>query len=271
MRQHRLIHDQPLPGPLNMAIDEAILNAVSRGEVPPTLRFYAWSPPCLSLGIGQRTADVDRDRLAAQGWHLVRRTTGGKAILHIDELTYSLTLPAEHPLAQLDIVTSYRRISEALLAGLNGLNLTTQADRRAPDAPRPGAVCFEVPSHYEITTLSGRKLIGSAQRRRHGALLQHGSLPLHGDMGRIVDVLHYPNAIEREEARFAVRKRATTLSDALDGHPVAWQDAVQALTNGFAAVLDGTFTPGELTITERQEAAHLHDTVYTHEDWTARH
>ena len=90
-----LVMDVPLDGPANMAVDQAIMEAVAEERVPPTLRFYAWEPACLSLGYMQPVADVGRHHLAARGWDLVRRMTGGRAILHADELTYSVALPAE--------------------------------------------------------------------------------------------------------------------------------------------------------------------------------
>src|SRR5260221_10544445 len=104
----RLIVDSPCDGPTNMAIDEAILEAVGKGDAPPTLRLFAWEPACLSLGYAQPVADIARDRLAGNGWDLVRRMTGGRAILHTDELTYSVTLPQDHPLVAGTILDSYR-------------------------------------------------------------------------------------------------------------------------------------------------------------------
>ncbi len=113
MRQWRLIYDSPTAGARNMAVDQALLES---GH--PTLRLYTWQPDCLSLGYGQRAAEVDLNRLRAAGWDLVRRPSGGRAILHADELTYSLSLPADHPCAQGTVIESYRRFSTALLAGL---------------------------------------------------------------------------------------------------------------------------------------------------------
>src|ERR1700694_1282876 len=105
----------PLNGALNMAIDEAILKAVGEATAPPTLRLYAWQPACLSLGYAQPGTDVDRARLAERGWDVVRRLTGGRAILHTDELTYSVAFPLDHRLAAGGIIDSYRRLSAALL------------------------------------------------------------------------------------------------------------------------------------------------------------
>ena len=171
MRQMRSLRDCGFhDGASNMAVDCAILDAVAGGDQPATLRLYGWRPFCLSLGYGQRTRDVDRDALAARGWDLLRRPTGGKAILHGDELTYSLCLPLTHPLAAEDIIESYRRISAGLLRALEMLGLTADAPRQGERVRGvdPGPVCFEMPSHYEIS-LGGRKLIGSAQLRSEKA------------------------------------------------------------------------------------------------------
>ena len=177
MRQWRLIYDQPTFGARNMALDEAILTAVAAGDAPPTLRLYSWTPPCLSLGYGQHAHEADLDRLAARGWGIVRRPTGGRAILHADELTYSLALPLDDPLAAGGVIDSYRRISAALLAALQRLGAQPSAERAPAESSQPlSPVCFETPSHYEIT-VAGRKLIGSAQMRRRGGLFSMALCP----------------------------------------------------------------------------------------------
>jgi lipoate-protein ligase A len=255
MRQWRLIYDPPTPGRLNMAVDEAILNAVAARSAPPTLRLYGWSPACLSLGYGQPGSDAAIDRLAHYGWDAVRRPTGGKAILHTDELTYSLALPAGaggHPVAAVGIVESYLHISRALLAALEGLGLRPQSERRADDTRADGAVCFETPSHYEIT-VGGRKLVGSAQTRRRDGLLQHGSLPLTGDLARICDALAYPDEAARQQAKSAVRARAVTLSEAL-GRAVTWDEAADALAWGFETVFGLDLAVGTLSAAEEAHA-----------------
>jgi lipoate-protein ligase A len=257
VRQWRFIYDQPAAGADNMAVDEAILEHVLNVQSPPTLRLYAWSPPCLSIGYGQKTRDADPDRIAAFGWTAVRRPTGGRAILHTDELTYSISVPEGHPLAQQDIVSSYRQISAVLVEALQTLGLTPSAERADQLPKNPGAVCFEIPSHYEIT-VGGRKLVGSAQVRRRGGLLQHGSLPLTGDLGRICDALMYPDDASREAAREQVRARAITLSEAL-GHEVDWATTAHVLGEAFETVfeLDGHTPDGQLSTSEQALAAEL--------------
>ena len=266
----RLLITGTLNGPANMAIDQAIMEAVAAGRVPPTLRFYAWAPPCLSLGYTQPVAEVDSARLSAQGWDVVRRMTGGRAILHTDELTYSIALPAGDPLVSGGIVESYRRLSTALTAGLTLLGAAPRADKRADrHGETTGPVCFEVPSHYEIT-IEGKKLIGSAQVRKSGAVLQHGSLPLTGDMARICDALVFESEEQRERARERVHRRATTLSQAL-GAVISWKVAVEAMTASFADTFGLTLVPAEeLTPDEKARAETLSAEQYTHPSWNNR-
>lgn len=272
MRQWRFIYDMPplsstehsdgilsikgYNGAYNMAVDDAILDSVARGDQPPTLRLYAWSPPCLSLGYAQDESDADLERIARFGWGIVRRPTGGRAILHTDELTYSLAMPADHPIAEGDIVASYRRISQALMTALEALGLHPESRRREiGEAKQVGAVCFETPSHYEIT-VGGRKLIGSAQVRRKNGVLQHGSLPLTGDLGRICDALAYPDETARTAAKPNVYARAITLSEALN-REVSWHNAAQAVVYGFQTTFNITLQPSTLSQTEHQHTEQL--------------
>jgi lipoate-protein ligase A len=269
MRQWRLIYDIPANGAWNMAVDESLMESVGIGQSPPTLRFYSWNPPCLSLGYGQHFTHVDFARVDRLGWDVVRRPTGGRAILHTDELTYSLSLPVDDDLAAGTIVESYQRISLALLEGLNRLGAKPRADQRAEHI-EVGAVCFETPSHYEIT-VDGRKLVGSAQTRRKNAILQHGSLPLWGDIARICNGLVFPDDAARLAAQGHVPQRALTLADAL-GQEITWLEAVDAITQGFAGTFDIDFQHFEpdLTDLEYDRAQQLHAEIYATPEWTRR-
>jgi lipoate-protein ligase A len=254
-----------------MAVDEAILRAVAAGSVPPTLRFYAWDPACLSLGRAQPVADVDLPALRAAGFDLVRRPTGGKAILHVDELTYSVVVPQEDPRVAGGIVESYRRLSTGLVRGLERLGIADLvADQRVENRRLEGPVCFEVPSDYEIT-VGGRKLVGSAQMRARGVVLQHGALPLYGDITRICPLL----AAHPDPAR--VRARATTVEEALssfgsaqDRRTVTWDEAADAVAAGFVEALDLDLEPGALADQERAWAEELRTGRYATDDWTRR-
>ncbi len=264
----RLIVTPPLRGAMNMAIDHAILEAVVEGKAPPTLRLYAWEPACLSLGYAQPFADVDTARLAMLGWDVVRRMSGGRALLHADELTYSVAMPRGHTLVAGDVLSSYRRLSKALVAGLRVLGVSPQSDQRADGSSYDGPMCFEVPSHYEIT-VAGRKLIGSAQVRKFGGVLQHGAIPLSGNITRIVEALAYPSEAQRENARAHLRQRALTLDEAL-GRSVGWEEAAAALVHGFQNTFGLTFETEDLSAEEIARAEELRHTQYAADAWTRR-
>jgi lipoate-protein ligase A len=247
-----------------MAIDESILLGVAAGDSPPTLRFFAWQPPCLSLGYGQSISDVDLERLQFHGWDVVRRPTGGKAILHTDELTYSVITPQTDPRVEGGIIESYRRLSDGLVRGLIALGLIARNDKKyssgAGDADKDNPVCFEVPSNYEITVI-GKKLIGSAQARKQGVVLQHGTLPLTGDLTRICEALAFPDEATREAAKERVRARAITLEEAL-GKVVPWQAAANAMKHGFREALKLEFATGGLSDVELERARQLREEKY---------
>ncbi len=263
----RLVLHGEAPGALNMAIDEAMLIALAEGVSPPTIRFYAWTPPCLSLGRNQPVTDADLPACRAAGVDLVRRPTGGRAILHVDELTYSVTLLHSDPRAGGGVVESYRRLSEGLLAGLRRLGVeAVQARGQRKPASDLTAICFETPADYEITA-GGRKLVGSAQCRSRGSVLQHGTLPLHGDLTRIVACLSMSEG-EREAQRRILGAGALTLEEA-SGHIFPFAQAAQALTDGFAEALNLTLVPGDLTEYERTLADDLRRR-YAALDWPAQ-
>lgn len=166
---------------MNMALDEALLHAVANGASLPALRFYRWRPATVTIGYGQSvTADVDLDVCREAGLDVVRRSTGGRAVLHDREVTYAVIAPLNSGLFGGSVLDCYRVISEVLQQTLVKLGLPAQL---VPGKPRGGqqnamkAVCFSAPSQYELV-IAGRKVAGSAQKRHGQAFLQHGSIPL---------------------------------------------------------------------------------------------
>jgi lipoate-protein ligase A len=266
----RLLLTPEAPGAWNMAVDEAILEAATHREVLPTLRLYAWNPPCLSLGYAQPISDVDESRLEEFGWDLVRRPTGGRAILHTDELTYSVCGPEDEPVLAGDILSSYKRLSSAILAAIEQIGISVQAlpQKKNANSKSPEPVCFEVPSNYEITA-DGKKLVGSAQARRQGGVLQHGTLPLYGDLTRIVQVLSFPSQTSREQAAERLLSRAATLNTAM-GEIVSWKQAADSFIQAFQNTLDLELAPGQLTEAERTRAEQLVDKKYGNPAWVKR-
>jgi lipoate-protein ligase A len=251
-----------------MALDEAILEHIEHGIALPTLRLYAWDPPCLSLGRAQPFTDVDLLRLKSHGWDVVRRMTGGRAILHTDELTYSVTGPIDEPNLAGSLLESYNRLAGALLAAVQHLGLLVEMKEGKADNGVPNPVCFEVPSTYEIT-VNGKKLIGSAQARRKEGVLQHGSLPLTGDLARICQALVFADESAREAAVERLLARATTVESVL-GRGVDWGSAEQAFVRAFEAQLGLTLEAGELSGSELSRAEELVNEKYAHPSWTER-
>jgi lipoyl(octanoyl) transferase len=265
----RLLMTPPAHGAWNMALDESILEHIGRGESIPTLRLYAWDPPCLSLGRAQPFADVDMARLHERGWEVVRRLTGGRAILHTDELTYSVIAPNDEPRTAGTVLESYNRLAQALLRAVKELELPVEMKEGKVENPSmPNPVCFEVPSTYEIT-VDGKKLIGSAQARKREGVLQHGSLPLVGDLTRICQVLAFENESERKTASGRLLERATTVESAL-GRQVSWEAAAQAFVHAFETQLGLSLRKGELSDSESNRAEELVKEKYAHPAWTER-
>ena len=265
----RLLITPPAHGAWNMALDESILEHVERGESMSTLRLYAWDPPCLSLGHAQPFSDVDTTRLQQRGWEVVRRVTGGRAILHTDELTYSVIAPTNEPRVEGSILESYNRLAQALLLAVKNLELPVEMKAgKANESDTPNPVCFEVPSTYEIT-VNAKKLIGSAQARKKEGVLQHGSLPLTGDLTRICQALIFENESAREDASKRLLERATTVESAL-GVEVSWEKAAQAFVHAFEAQLGLSFERGGLSASESSRAEELVKEKYAHPAWTQR-
>ena len=259
----RLILDGHCDGATNMARDEAISRAVASGSQPPTLRFYGWQPACISLGQAQRVRTVDLAACEVDGVGVVRRPTGGLAILHTDEFTYSMSLPIRHPIAEGDVMTSYRRIAEAIVEGLRRLGVAdANADRVAKEDKAKGPVCFEAPSDYEVVG-GGKKLVGSAQWRRVDGVLQHGSLPLCGDIARICRYLIGAPAPDE------VRAHAGTLGEVL-GRDVVWWEVARAWRDAFAETLDIAFEERPVSEGELRATQELLASRYANDAWTKR-
>ena len=178
----RLLDSGPNIGAYNMAVDEELLARAQAGETAPTLRLYTWHPPAVSIGRFQKIGTaVDVDACRQRGIDIVRRITGGRAVLHHQELTYSIIARTDDPLFPTNVHGTYKIIAAGLLQGLRNLGIPAEMVSRSSryaalvkkDSKDPA--CFSSPSWYEIL-VHNRKIIGSAQRRLSGAFLQHGSI-----------------------------------------------------------------------------------------------
>lgn len=254
----RLIVDPPADGAWNMAVDEAIFEAYERAEVKPapTLRVYGWQPAAVSLGKSQSATGVPEPHVLAQdGIDLVRRPTGGIAVLHEIERTYAVVGALGREPFGTGVVRTYRAIAQALTRGLSTLGVAANA-QEPRSASSQGAACFERIGAWELVA-AGRKLVGSAQARRRGAFLQHGSIPIRLDPSRLAAVLRVPI----DGARFIDLERAA-------GAPVTSDALDSALVVGFEAAFDVSLRPGALTESESLRAAELRCWKYDSMSWT---
>jgi lipoate-protein ligase A len=274
----------------NMAVDEALMLSCAEGASPPTLRLYGWRPPGVSLGYFQPVDDqIDQAECARRGYSLVRRPTGGRAILHDDEVTYSVTGRQSDIPGGEKVLSSYREISRGIEVALRRIGVEAGMAREGarvgePRALRLGiptvrgsgqpvphggsgsggraapAACFAKAARSDMT-VDGRKIVGSAQARRHGAILQHGSIPLGVNVADVAAVMA-PDG----RACLALAETAISVSDAV-GRDVSFEEMCEALVAGFEEGLNVTLVPGELSPEERERVAHLRETKYGTDGW----
>jgi len=235
-----------------MARDVAMLEAVSERGAPPTLRLYGWDPPCLSLGRHQGIEAADLEFCREHGVDVVRRPTGGRALLHHLELTYAVVAPVGSGPIPRALQDAYRRICEPLVAACRTLGIEAdltpgEVNLRLP-SPASTIPCFEAPAGGEVV-VGGRKLIGSAMRAHGGAILQHGAILLDWD-----GVLQ-AGTMGLADDRF-LRASVTTFAEQLGREPD--RIAVEgALVDAFASELGVAFEPGALTSPESAREAEL--------------
>jgi lipoate-protein ligase A len=199
-------------GAWNMEFDVQRANDVDAGRADPMVRVYRWDPWCISLGRHQSESDLDPARVRADGFEVVRRPTGGRAILHAEELTYSVVMPSEGR----GILEVYKIISEALAAGLQAIVPGVEMAKSQPNFQKlykeAGSIpCFSSSARYEIE-YHGKKLVGSAQRRIGSTVLQHGSILLGDAHLRLTEYLAVDETI-RERLRQDMIGHTITLNE----------------------------------------------------------
>ncbi len=266
----RLILDGPGSASRNMAVDEALAGSVRTGASGPVLRFYGWNTPSLSLGYFQSlNTDVDVSACRARGIPVIRRLTGGRAILHDDELTYTVVASTRQKPFDRGIYETYRVISSALVRGLKLLGVSAQFSRRRPGKAgrrTRNPVCFHSLGFGEVH-VSGRKLVGSAQRRWPEAFLQHGSIPITYTDRDILELLRCADGDLRHN-RGGPGDNATGLSSLV---PEFDRGAlIPALKAGFENEFACTFVNDRLTEDESRHARELQRNKYGSRDWLAR-
>ena len=280
----------PEDGPANMATDAALLESVRAGA-PATLRLYRWDPPTLSFGRNQPAAGLyDEGAARDRGIAFVRRPTGGQAVLHADELTYAVVAPIEVIGRPRE---AYRRINEALVAGLIAIGVEARVAGAAGPVGAPGAdvgdvggavgpgagpdwsrACFRAPAEGEVV-VRGRKLVGSAQRREGAVILQHGSLLLGGSQWPAEALLRGPPGPTagppprpRDVAGAPPEAGWTTLDEELPARP-GWCALADALVAGFAGTLGTALAPAGLSVEETARVQRLRE-KFADPEWTWR-
>ncbi|MDN5347159.1 MAG: lipoyl(octanoyl) transferase [Clostridia bacterium] len=251
----------------NMAIDEAIFIAHSQGLTSPTLRFYAWEPPAVSIGYAQKLEkeiDLEACRRLKVDW--VRRLTGGRAVLHDREVTYSVVARADHPLMAGGILPSYRRLSEALAWGLRELGAPAEltSGRQGHAQEHTSAACFDAPSWYELSC-GGRKVVGSAQARKKGVVLQHGSIVLELNAELLFQVLKFPNEALRQELKRRFKNQACGLMEIV-GEKAQASQVKESIVRGFETLYGMRFVRGDLLPREQELKVEL-KAKYAGEAW----
>ncbi|WP_053039328.1 lipoate--protein ligase family protein [Staphylococcus haemolyticus] len=255
----------------NMAMDEALLNFVSRGEIYPVVRFYTWNPATLSVGYFQRLKkEIDIDKVNEKGFGLVRRQTGGRGVLHDKELTYSVIVSEEHPNMPSTVTEAYRVISEGLLEGFKLLGFEayfaiprSKEEREKLKQPR-SAVCFDAPSWYELV-VEGRKIAGSAQTRQKGVILQHGSLLQDVNVDELFDMFIFKNDRLKDKMKKAFVDKAVAINDISDRH-ISIEEMEKAFEEGFKKGLNIEFKPLTLSDEQIKEVKELEE-KYRSDEW----
>lgn len=275
----RLIRDSYHTGFMNMAIDEAIMIAHREGLVPPTIRFYQWSPPAVSLGYFQDLKkEINVDVCQDMGIGIVRRPTGGKAVLHDKELTYSFIIKENHPVVNVSILETYKKISGGMIRGLSYLGITAELvplrekfkSESLPKGEKSEihhsdfkSICFSVPSQYEVQ-VEGKKIVGSAQVRKREIVLQHGSLLIELDRDKLFSVFNFPSAKIREKLKTGFK--ATSLEEILK-RKVNFSELSEILPRGFEEEFGARLVKGKLTEQEEKISKDLLENKYSTYEW----
>lgn len=254
----------------NMAVDESLFNACRRNPERMTLRIYSWHPPALSVGYGQDLEkEVDPGECERYGIDLVRRITGGRAVLHDQELTYSLVMPESHPVAGTGSGTMLRGAGEALARTLRRFGIPGEpALEESCGMGGRGDVCFTATGRYEVT-VHGGKLAGSAQRRSGGCVLQHGSILLGPGHKRLPLLVPSRDRDRRETVARLLNQRTISVSDLISGLP-SFEEWTDSLSRSFTEQFNLEGRTDVLNEEERSEAERLARTRYGNAEWTFR-
>lgn len=236
----------------NMAVDRAVLVTSSEGKVSPTVRFYGWEPSAISIGYFQSLEEeVDLDTCRKLGVDYVRRITGGGAVFHEEELTYSIVIPETHPQIPKNILKSYGRICGAVMKGLDNLGIESKY----------------VPINDIIT--GGKKISGSAQTRKAKIVLQHGTVLTDVDVDKMFSVLKVPNEKIKDKLIADVKQRVTSIKHVL-GKEIRFEDVAEAMKRGFEEEFDVELIEESLSEEEKELTRKFEKECFSARDWNHR-
>ncbi len=260
-------------GYTNMAVDEALLAACLKGIAPPTVRFYGWCPATVSLGCFQKLEkEIDVEACERLGLGIVRRPTGGKMVLHDDELTYSVIARQGQQIFPGDILGTYMVISQALVAGLKKLGVEARMiphrkGEKRREEPR-SAACFSVPSSHEVV-VGGKKLVGSAQKRHLDGVIQHGSILIGLDLDKLVSVQKFKRPEHRRRMRDFLARRMTCINEWVPDK-VDFAQVAEAMRAGFQERFGDAMETSPLSPFEEELVEKFKETKYSTEAWNLR-
>ena len=250
----------------NMALDELLMSWQKERDFLPTLRFYFWDVPTLTIGHFQNAKkDINFEKVKEHGVEFVRRQTGGKAVLHDNELTYSVTLPENYPNMPKDVVSAYRVLTQGLIEGYREIGLYPKFSIPSDEKQEKTAVCFDTPSMYEVV-IDNKKIAGSAQVRKNDMILQHGSVPLSINIDMLYDMFLFKSDRLKERLKSDFVKKASGIKNFLNKE-LELQDLIEPFKKGFAKGLNISLTNYTLSEKEEQEVKELAKNKYESDNW----
>lgn len=236
----------------NMAVDRAVLVTSSEDKVSPTVRFYGWKPSAISIGYFQSLEEeVDLDTCRKLGVDYVRRITGGGAVFHEEELTYSIVIPETHPQIPENILKSYGRICGAVMKGLENLGIESKY----------------APINDIIT--GGKKISGNAQTRKAKIVLQHGTVLTDVDVDKMFSVLKVPNEKIKDKLIADVKQRVTSIKHVL-GKEIRFEDVAEAMKIGFEEEFGVELIEEPLSEEEKELTRKFEKECFSARDWNHR-
>ena len=256
----------------NMAMDEKLMHWHSEGRIPPVIRFYGWNPATLSIGYFQQSEkEINLQKVKESGIGFVRRATGGRAVLHEHELTYSVIVSENHENIPVNVTEAYRVISEGLLKGFQHLGFhsyfsvpATEAERQKLRDPK-SAICFDAPSWYELV-VEGKKIAGSAQTRQQGIVLQHGAILMDLDQDKLFDLFQYKDEEAKLKMMASFRDKAVAIHD-LSDRRFSIGEIKSAFRSGFEEGLHIQLCDYQLTRDMHEEIIDLCKEKYENDEW----